>query len=1242
MLARRNRIVAKPNLGKAAKTGSAASSGARASLTDPEIESTSATNSQQDVAADVMSKLLGSAPETTNETVQECPSAPTVDVEDATAPPNEETSTSYVDPLSPAKRVAHTRTVSDMPDSIISTIPTDYYVPKLPRPRRKFTGEEELDPKKMRMMDMIYWNPKKEKGMTKRHVETESVIADERKAPSVDLQSSSTSKVAAPQVTIGPDGRLVIDEKSLVIPEKGGEETSVWETVDEDRVSRRVTSLSFRTRLWRKGSPWSEKETELFYEILRCTGPDFGLMHEFFPSRARNELKSKYNREERTNWRKMSEIMSRPTLLADDLYERAAAMQKEIEEEALAKKLKKRKERKKQRKLKVQEPEDPMEAKLRRIKRKLMKEANKQWDESTADLVGEAADLIRQLEREWSKRKKSRRSSDSSSSDSNTSDEDEPRHTIVEPTTEIRKSTRIKKLSAQAQKLYEEANAGDPQASEEEQENPPAPTGAEAFDGYDEESGDQSDDGDEIDLSNVASSSKYLVRERRIATIIKTSTPIPRPNRSTPSGTAGNTPQPTSTSNSPTPDIPTRASSENKSSDRAGTDSTSDSTDTSAEETEYDDQTHEESHPTASLTTLSMEDSRSSRRLVVFRKNRTDDVAPYRNPADGRVSGSSDDAGSGGPGVEPRGQAEERRETMSPNQNSPDLSTSQRKKRLNSISKPSPSERKSKGADVAHSGDSTVFHASDTSDGAQGEKPDDTSREEVDEVEETVPAQQSSPSLSKPQRNKRSKSPTSKHSPLERKTKKAKTEAGSKLTNVESGDLAVSSPPESTESAIDGEQSTESPTPIQTGQSDPSPSSPLQRKKPRKALLVKPSANLIEKARGVRRQPSCLPKTKPAVLNVTESVNDEEELSLFSSAVTIPSSSSIDSPSSTTPPPKTRTPASKKTASKAKNSKVEHTSATKVCNGNATLHPIEILQMDVYRGARMMPEVEDQAWNLVGKPKNGERQCLQIRTVLICQLLSERNGGEQSTESPTPIQTGQSDPSPSSPLQRKKPRKALLVKPSANLIEKARGVRRQPSCLPKTKPAVLNVTESVNGLKNSKVEHTSATKVCNGNADDVSTQHSGVTESEVSVAAKKSAPSSKAQKSTPVPVERKKRSKAPTVGSKTKLERSESSNEKISTRNEDSTPIEITLDDGDQPNVSNCGVQGNISAESHVDVEMGTSERDGSASQPNDSGDGTADDGVLRTRASKPPEEVVLKRDRRYAARARASLRARR
>ncbi|KAK6020962.1 hypothetical protein OSTOST_13376, partial [Ostertagia ostertagi] len=156
----------------------------------------------------------------------------------------------------------------------------------------------------MRMMDMIYWNPKKEKAMTRRHVETESVKSAvcEEKQSSIEKLNNSGSKSAAPQVNNLDHGDFVIDEK--------------------DRVSRKVTSLSFRNRLWRKGTTWTEKETELFYgilstvlgllmerysEILRCTGPDFGLMHEFFPTRARNELKTKFNREERNNWEKLKE-----------------------------------------------------------------------------------------------------------------------------------------------------------------------------------------------------------------------------------------------------------------------------------------------------------------------------------------------------------------------------------------------------------------------------------------------------------------------------------------------------------------------------------------------------------------------------------------------------------------------------------------------------------------------------------------------------------------------------------------------------------------------------------------------------------------------------------------------------------------------------------------------------------------------------------------------------------------------
>uniref|UniRef100_A0A914RSM4 Myb-like domain-containing protein n=1 Tax=Parascaris equorum TaxID=6256 RepID=A0A914RSM4_PAREQ len=76
----------------------------------------------------------------------------------------------------------------------------------------------------------------------------------------------------------------------------------------KDRVERRVTSASFRKKAWRKGTPWSDLETDLFYDILRATGPDFGIMHEFFPSRTRAELKTKFNKEERTNWARLKKV----------------------------------------------------------------------------------------------------------------------------------------------------------------------------------------------------------------------------------------------------------------------------------------------------------------------------------------------------------------------------------------------------------------------------------------------------------------------------------------------------------------------------------------------------------------------------------------------------------------------------------------------------------------------------------------------------------------------------------------------------------------------------------------------------------------------------------------------------------------------------------------------------------------------------------------------------------------------
>nr|CDJ97500.1 Hypothetical protein CBG12854 [Haemonchus contortus] len=510
MLARRNRALIKPNIAKATKLGRTPSEKTTpASKNQPEpVDATSIVESVEcsdhpPVVETTSNAVANETPSETIASIQE--SSPSIIIDEPSGSVNgDSVCEEHYDPLAPERRIAHVpvdRSKLHSPRSGDRSYYTDYYERNLPKPRKKFSGDEELDPKKMRMMDMIYWNPKNQKSMTKRHIETESVVSEGRQPTIEKLASTSTNKPAAPQVKLGPDGRLVIDESSLVITETVNDE-SVWETIDEDRVSRKITSLSFRNRLWRKGTSWTEKETELFYEILRCTGPDFGLMHEFFPTRARNELKTKFNREERSNWAKLKEVMGKPALLDDDLYERAAILQKEIEEEALNKKLKK-----------MKDLNEAVERKYKPRKKK-KKGAEEEWDEDTADLVEEAATLIRELEREQ------RVSGD------NEEEDDGESNSVEEPPVEIRRSERTKKLSIKAQELLDQTmktmELSKMQLTEDGAKAP-----EDTYDGYDEGS-DSDTETDSSDDEDFAGPSTMYYRKRKAPRVTFTTSILPR------------------------------------------------------------------------------------------------------------------------------------------------------------------------------------------------------------------------------------------------------------------------------------------------------------------------------------------------------------------------------------------------------------------------------------------------------------------------------------------------------------------------------------------------------------------------------------------------------------------------------------------------------------------------------------------------------------------------------------------
>uniref|UniRef100_A0A0N4ZNL5 Myb_DNA-bind_7 domain-containing protein n=1 Tax=Parastrongyloides trichosuri TaxID=131310 RepID=A0A0N4ZNL5_PARTI len=234
------------------------------------------------------------------------------------------------------------------------------------RKRRKmFTGREELDPSKFTMMDLIYWNPKSEKGLDKDKFKIPKLVNLEPRP----LLVKKEEDIVGPRVKIDEDGKLIIDEESLVVKQQA--DNNIWETVDEDRLPRKITSLSFRkNKVIRRSHVWTDEETDLFYEILQATGPDFTIMHQFFPTKARAELKAKYNREERYNSIRLSCALNNPAMMDDILLEKCLQTADELE------KLKKEAAEEKEKKAKelAEAREKRKEAKL--LKLKALEEAN--------------------------------------------------------------------------------------------------------------------------------------------------------------------------------------------------------------------------------------------------------------------------------------------------------------------------------------------------------------------------------------------------------------------------------------------------------------------------------------------------------------------------------------------------------------------------------------------------------------------------------------------------------------------------------------------------------------------------------------------------------------------------------------------------------------------------------------------------------------------------------------------------
>ena len=199
---------------------------------------------------------------------------------------------------------------------------------KLAEARREFHLKHENktpDRSKLTMYDLIYYNPVT--NPMKRSKESEMTARKISECPSEEFheeenEDDPSSAMPVPQVKVGPDGQLIIDEQSLVIEQtnaKKGREALAKEAIIDDDSNG---SGFYKKR--QKSKEWPKWETLKFYKALNTVGTDFLLMQSLFPNRTRQEIKLKFKKEEKVN---------------RNLVEKALAYHQEFDTEILEKSL---------------------------------------------------------------------------------------------------------------------------------------------------------------------------------------------------------------------------------------------------------------------------------------------------------------------------------------------------------------------------------------------------------------------------------------------------------------------------------------------------------------------------------------------------------------------------------------------------------------------------------------------------------------------------------------------------------------------------------------------------------------------------------------------------------------------------------------------------------------------------------------------------------------------------------------
>ncbi|XP_055644752.1 transcription factor TFIIIB component B'' homolog [Toxorhynchites rutilus septentrionalis] len=186
--------------------------------------------------------------------------------------------------------------------------------------RKRLNNIQNVDKQSLTMFDMIYYNPVK--NPMKNPTLTNKKGSLENIPNTVDRDSHSVSKSRSPtpaptippppdppkplvqltpQLKLGPNGEMILDETSLVVENE--REREIRDTMAKQEIvyDDEFSGNSGYYSRYKRTKDWPPEETIRFYRCLHTIGTDFSMMIQLFPNRSRRDLKLKFKKEERLN-----------------------------------------------------------------------------------------------------------------------------------------------------------------------------------------------------------------------------------------------------------------------------------------------------------------------------------------------------------------------------------------------------------------------------------------------------------------------------------------------------------------------------------------------------------------------------------------------------------------------------------------------------------------------------------------------------------------------------------------------------------------------------------------------------------------------------------------------------------------------------------------------------------------------------------------------------------------------------